>query len=81
MTKHQFSEANTLARSNATINPEQEPIDIFDGFALPDYAPVYVTIKQIARLIRYQAIYMNGGIDSDNLQEIANCGRRKFMVI
>ena len=81
MTKQQFSQAYQIARSNEKIDPGQEPIDVFWGFALKDFVPVYVTLKQVARLIRWQAICMDGSIDSDNLQEIAFFGKKKFLII
>jgi hypothetical protein len=81
MTKQEFSQAFQIAKSNEKIDPGQEPIDLFDGFGFKDFAPVYVTLKQVARLIRWQAICMDGSIDSENLQEIANIGRKKFFII
>jgi hypothetical protein len=81
MTKTEFSKALKIAKSNEEIDPKQEPIDVFDGFALKGFVPVYVTLKQVARLIRWQAICMDGSIDSDNLQEVASFGRRRFLIV
>ena len=81
MTKKEFSEAYSIAMSNEKIDVLQHPIDVFDGFGLKDFVPVYVTLRQVARLIRYQAVYLNGGIDTEKLQEVANFGRKMFKII
>jgi len=81
MTKKEFSDAYTIAMSNEKIDMLAEPIDVFDGFGLENFIPVYVTLRQVARLIRYQAVYLNGGIDTEKLQEVANCGRKLFKII
>ena len=81
MTKKELSQAYALAISDTVISPEEASIDVFDGFGLKDFDKVYVTIKQIARLIRWQAICFDGSIDSDAMQEIGYCGRKSFLVI
>ena len=81
MTKKEFSQAYKIAMSDESIDPVKEPMDIFDGFGLMDFKPVYVTLKQVARLIRYQAVYLNGGIDTEALQDVAVCGKKKFLII
>ncbi len=78
MTKAQLSKAVRLAKSDVTIT---EDIDIFHGFGRNDFEPVYVTIEQVARLIRWQCGCMDGTWDSYNLQEIARYGRARFHVL
>jgi hypothetical protein len=56
-------------------------LEIFDGFALPGYQPKAVTTAQVAALIRWQCFQLNGDIDADALQEIANAGRHRFTVV
>ena len=78
MTKSQLSEALKLAKTDQEI---EESIDIFYGFGIQGFTPVYVTIPQIAKLIRYQCFTFAGTIDDENFQEIANYGRSKFLVV
>ncbi len=79
MTRHELSEALTLARSGADLNLDE--IGIFDGFALRDFAPVVCTIEALAVLVRWQCICFDGSIDHDALNEIATVGRRRFQVV
>jgi hypothetical protein len=58
-----------------------EDISVFDGFGLHSFAPVIVTLRQVAFLIRWQCFNLGGSIDSAALKEIAVAGRRKFTVI
>ena len=77
----ELSKAYEIGRSDEPIDPKKEPIDVFDGFALNDFRPVHVTLKQVARLIRWQAIRWDGSLDSENFQEIADFGRKRFLII
>ena len=79
MNKNELSQAFDLARSKADLSQEDD--SVFMGFGLPDFKPVYVTIGQVARLIRWQCGQFNGGWDSHNLQQIAFFGRKRFTII
>ncbi len=79
MTKPELSKAMELAQSDEEIGLLDT--DIFHGFGLPDFKQVFCTTLQLAQLIRWQCFQMNGGIDSEALQEIANMGRKRFMVV
>lgn len=83
MTKNELSKALELARSDTELPPMLGPeaTDLFDGFALESFSVVYCTMRQLAALIRYQCIMLNGGLDSEALNEIATHGKRKFMVV
>ena len=86
MTTKQLSAAMTMAQDMKVrfINDEGQhlvDISVFDGFGLENFKPVVVTLRQLAALIRWQCFCFNGDIDSDNLNEIARVGRRKFTVV
>ena len=71
--------ALTLARSDAPLNIED--LSLFDGFALPDFAPVVCTLEALAMLVRWQCICFDGSVDGEALQELATVGRRRFTVL
>lgn len=79
MTKSELARAMDMVRNRESTGFDD--IGIFDGFGLPDFEPVTVTIPMVAQLIRWQALRFDGSIDADALQEIANCGRHKFAVV
>lgn len=78
MTTQEFKSAFALANGPAELLGED--LAPFDGFGLPEFQPVTVTIRQVARLIRWQAQYIGGGWDSTALDEIRSCGRRRFVI-
>lgn len=79
MTKQQLSDALAIAQTKESLS--NEDISHFDGFGLPDFQPITCTLRQLARLVRWQCVRFNGSIDADNLNEIANCGRHRFNVV
>lgn len=79
MTKNEFKQAFALAESGADLS--MASIDAFYGFGSRQFETVWVTIQQVARLIRWQAQYLSGGWDSDALTEVAQAGRRKFQIV
>jgi hypothetical protein len=79
MNKAEMTQALAIAKSDADLM--NEDIAIFDGYGLPDFTPVHVTVRQVARIIRWQAQYMNGEWDADEINSIANLGRKRFMII
>lgn len=79
MNTAQFKQACKLAFSGADLPPDS--LEIFDGFGLRDYRTVFVSLGQVARLIRWQCSQLNGDIDNGALAEILACGRKKFQII
>jgi len=79
MTTKQFQQAFEIAKSSGSLI--NHDISVFDGFAISSFVSVVVTIDQVARLIRYQALMLNGQWDNDALTEILKSGRRKFTVV
>lgn len=79
MTKNELAQAMDMVRKHESSGFDD--IGIFDGFGLSDFKPVTVTTAMVAQLIRWQALRFDGSIDVDALQEIANCGRHKFIVV
>jgi hypothetical protein len=80
MTAEQFKQASHIA-FDSKVNLFKEYLSVFDGFGLPEFKPIWCTVKQVARLIRWQCQFMNGTWDTVELNSIANFGRKKFKII
>jgi len=79
MTKEQVSKAYEIANNGQEIG--FDGIEIFDGYGLPDFKPVHATILQVAKLMKWQAQYISGQWDSEELNEICKLGRKRFIII
>lgn len=79
MTTKQFNQALSLATSKENLRDAS--IGVFDGFGLPDFQVVYVTLRQVARLIRWQALQFNGELDQAALREVKFFSKKRFSII
>ena len=79
MTRPQLSRALNLALTDTDLS--REDISQFWLFGTKDYTQRFVTIRQVARLIRWQCVMFNGSVDSKALDEVAQVARRKFIVV
>ena len=84
MNKSEMKIAVSLAKSGQALM--DQATGIFDGFGLPDFAPVHVTLRQVAWLIRWQAGMIVGRVgqpawDAQEIDDIAYVGRTKFIII
>lgn len=79
MKRSELSEAVKVARSDKDLSKVE--ISHFDGFGLFGFKPVHCTIDQLAALVRWQAIYLNGNIDAEALEEIATLGAKRFLIV
>ena len=79
MTKNEFSAAFKIAKSNADLSKIDD--SILYGYGLPGFKPVFVTLEQIAKLIRYQTFTFAGGIDAQELNEVAQAARKVFLCV
>jgi len=78
MTKSELSKATKMAQEgNAGILET----DKFLGFGLTNFQPVTVTLKELAQLVAWQCVQLNGEIDGDALNEIARHGRHRFQIV
>ena len=78
MTRNEFNRAYTIACSDAKLPPDD---GLFMGFGLADFKPVKCTLRQVAALMRWQALQLNGEWDVPALHQIADQGRYKFDII
>jgi len=79
MTSQELSQAFGIAKSKEDLSAED--ISMFDGFGLPGFSPVYVTLREVAALIRWLCKYISGGWDMNAFQTVAKCGLKLFKII
>ena len=79
MKRSDLQSAVSLAKTSIDLSAED--ISVFDGFGLREFRPVFVTLRQLAALVRWQCFYIGGGMDQDALAEIAEAGRTKFTLV
>lgn len=80
MTKNQFDAAFNIAK-NVSIDLTNVDSSHMFGYGLPNFNPVHVTLEQVAKEIRHHALQFNGEWDGEALNEVANLGRRNFIVL
>ena len=80
MTLQQFQQAFDIAKN---FNRDLSNVDdsILFGYGLPDFKPVHTTLEAVAKTIRWQALQFNGQWDAEALNEVAEAGRRNFLVL
>lgn len=79
MNAAQFKQAFSLADSDTYLG-HVDDTHLF-GYGLPDFKPVFTTIEAVAKVIRWQARYLNGKWDQRELNEIARLGRKRFLIL
>jgi hypothetical protein len=68
---------------NQAIDLAREDLGIFWGFGLSEFVgPVHVTLRQVARLMRWQGLGWDGrSWDADALNEVIQMGRKRFLIL
>lgn len=79
MNAAQFKQAFSLADSDVDLTGVDDS-HLF-GYGLRDFKPVFTTIEAVAKIIRWQAHYLNGKWDQNELNEIARLGRKRFLIL
>jgi hypothetical protein len=80
MTKNEAKKAFEIA-NDFTIDLTKEDDSNHFGFGLPDFKPVYTTVKAVARTMRWQGCLFNGTWDMNAINEVIHFGRKNFMII
>lgn len=70
-----------LLAQDADVDLSDESLDIFDGYGLRDFDPVVATVRQVARLMRYQALQFNGDWVNEELTQIKEIFRKKVTMV
>lgn len=78
MTKRDLQRAFEIAKQG---NSKYDSLDWALGFGMSDYQPQHITVEMLANLISYQCACFDGSWDQVALNEIAEHGERKFILI
>lgn len=79
MTLAQFQKAFAIANSNVDLSNVDD--SILFGYGLPTFKPVHTTLEAVAKTIRWQALQFNGQWNAEALNEVAELGRKNFLVL
>jgi len=79
MTRAEMTDALKIAKSDRSL--ANVDTSIMYGYGLPDFQPAHVTLEQVAANIRWQAGRLDGTWDVQEINNIANLGRKRFMII
>lgn len=81
MLKSEFNKAFAMAKDRS-IELLHVDNKILHGCALPDFEyPVHCTTEQLAALIRWDCQGFDSGWDSEQLDQIAKIGKKKFILL
>lgn len=79
MTLTQFQKAFAIANSNVDLSNVDD--SILFGYGLPTFKPVHTTLEAVAKTIRWQALQFNGQWNAEALNEVAEHGRKNFLIL
>lgn len=80
MTNDQLDRAMKKAQ-NFEVSLLEVDIDIFNGYGLPSFRQITATLTQVAAVIRWQCIYLNGNVDAEALDLLARVFRHKVLIM
>ena len=80
MTLAQFQKAFAIAK-DTSIDLSNVDDSILFGCGLPRFKPVHTTLEAVAKLIRWQAMQFNGQWNAEALNEVAELGRKNFLIL
>ncbi len=79
MNAAEYKRAFEVANSDIDLSDVDDTI--LDGYGLPGFGPVVATVKQVAKVMRWQARYLNGEWDGEQLTEIKELFRKRVTVV
>jgi len=80
MTLQQFQAAFAIAKDFDRDLSNVDDSTLY-GYGLDDFKPVHTTLEAVAKIIRWQALQFNGEWNAEALNEVAELGRRNFLVL
>lgn len=80
MTLHQFQRACAAAK-NPTLDLSATDITMLVGYGRPSFRQTHTTLAAVAKIIRWDALQLDGEWDAEALEEICKVGRKKFLIV
>jgi hypothetical protein len=80
MTLVQFQKAFAIANDVSIDLSNVDDSSLF-GCGLPRFKPVHTTLEAVAKMIRWQAMQFNGQWNAEALNEVAEVGRKNFLIL
>jgi hypothetical protein len=80
MTLVQFRKAFAIADDNSIDLTNVDDTALF-GYGLASFKSTPTTLSTVAKVIRHQALQLNGEWDAQALVEVTNIARRKFTIL
>lgn len=78
MTKQQWDAAVQLVRTGKDFsNIDDSPLH---GCALPNFAPVTITLECAAKFIQWHCLQINGTFDQEALTELREISRKRWLI-
>jgi inorganic pyrophosphatase/exopolyphosphatase len=78
MNTQEFKAAFAIAKSSQDLS-HVDTSHLF-GYALKDFQPTATTLEAVAAIMRWQALYFNGNWNQEELDEIRQIGRKRFII-
>ena len=75
----EFKKAFHLAKSNVDLS--NVDISHLYGYGLKRFEPVTTTIEAVAAVMRWQALRFDGSWDMEEINDIKQCGKKKFDIV
>lgn len=79
MTRKELKEAVKIAVSDVSLSEVDD--DHLFGYELPSFKKTVSTIQAIAKMIRWQCVYLNGKICENSLNELFSIFKNKVTVV
>lgn len=80
MNKAQLDQCMEIVQDRS-ISLSEVDMSVLDGLYLPNFKPVYTTLKVVAASIRWHCVYLNGQIASTELDEFIQFARHRIMIL
>jgi len=79
MNKKEIVQALAIAKSNEDLSAVDDNVMI--GYGLKDFKPIHLTLRQVAKVIRWDCIRFNGELDSEEFDDFCRIAKTKFVIV
>lgn len=79
MNRAEITQALQIAKSNEDLQNVDDTV--LNGCALPNFKPVIVTLRTVARFLRWQVICLNGEVDTKELNNLSWILKNRVQIV